>query len=192
CFSAPPSEPPQTCPQRPPPGLLPRSHNGASQMDHFSDQNLVYQSINTQNQNSLSQEPSLHFTCSICSRRFSHHCKLRIHERAHTGEKPHKCPQCDKRFGQMCSLKRHQMVHTGERPFPCPHCGKTFATSTNLKVHQSVHTGERRFNCSKCGKNFSFLSNLIRHQALHHKVISPSFVDPHENSFGVLFSVTLC
>ncbi|XP_029138220.2 uncharacterized protein [Labrus bergylta] len=143
------------------------SWSGVQQMDHFSDQNLVYQSINTQNQNSLSQEPSLPFTCSICSRRFSHHCKLRIHERAHTGEKPHKCPQCDKRFGQMCSLKRHQMVHTGERPFPCPHCGKTFATSTNLKVHQSVHTGERRFNCSKCGKNFSFLSNLIRHQALH-------------------------
>nr|XP_029137720.1 oocyte zinc finger protein XlCOF19-like [Labrus bergylta] len=143
------------------------SWSGVQQMDHFSDQNLVYQSINTQNQNSLSQEPSLPFTCSICSRRFSHHCKLRIHERAHTGEKPHKCPQCDKRFGQMCSLKRHQMVHTGERPFPCPHCGKAFATSTNLKVHQSVHTGERRFNCSKCGKNFSFLSNLIRHQALH-------------------------
>ncbi|XP_034544623.1 zinc finger protein 354C-like [Notolabrus celidotus] len=143
------------------------SWSGVQQMDHLSDQSLIFQAPNTQDQESGSQQPHLPFACPFCPRRYSHQCKLRSHQRAHTGEKPYQCPQCGKRFGQVCSMKRHQMVHTGERPYPCPHCGKQFSTSTNLKVHQSVHTGEKRFNCSKCGKNFSFLSNLIRHQALH-------------------------
>ncbi|XP_030003691.1 zinc finger protein 3-like isoform X1 [Sphaeramia orbicularis] len=146
--------------------------SGIQQIDNpgFSDQNHLYQLSTSQNQESglmQQQQPSLPYACTFCSRRYAHHCQLRIHERVHTGEKPYQCVQCGKSFGQFCSLKRHQMVHTGERPFPCPHCGKQFSTSTNLKVHQSVHTGEKRFHCSKCGKNFSFLSNLIRHQALH-------------------------
>ncbi|CAJ1053259.1 zinc finger protein 354C-like [Xyrichtys novacula] len=144
-----------------------QSWSGVQQMDHLSDQNLIFQAPSTQNQESGTHQPHLPFACPFCPRRYSHQCKLRIHQRAHTGEKPYQCPQCGKRFGQVCSVKRHQMVHTGEKPYPCPHCGKQFSTSTNLKVHQSVHTGEKRFSCSKCGKNFSFLSNLIRHQALH-------------------------
>ncbi|XP_044202649.1 zinc finger and SCAN domain-containing protein 12-like [Thunnus albacares] len=145
------------------------SWSGVQQTDNFPNQNQLYQQSISQDQESGSMQlqPCLPYACTFCSRRYTHQCQLRIHERVHTGEKPYQCVQCGKSFGQFCSLKRHQMVHTGERPFPCPHCGKQFSTSTNLKVHQSVHTGEKRFHCSKCDKNFSFLSNLIRHQALH-------------------------
>ena len=55
--------------------------------------------------------------CKHCGKCFSKPCKLRIHERNHTGEKPYECKQCDMRFSEAGKLKRHERIHTGVKPY---------------------------------------------------------------------------
>ena len=46
-------------------------------------------------------------TCAICNRKFMRVDTLRVHERIHTGIKPHKCNICHRRFTQRASLDNH-------------------------------------------------------------------------------------
>jgi KRAB domain-containing zinc finger protein len=36
-----------------------------------------------------------------------------MHQRTHTGEKPHSCSQCDMRYSDKRSLIKHQKIHEG-------------------------------------------------------------------------------
>ncbi|XP_049424226.1 zinc finger protein 664-like isoform X14 [Epinephelus fuscoguttatus] len=67
--------------------------------------------------------------------------ELQHHQRAHTGEKLHRCDQCGKSFKRRYHLNNHQSVHTGEKPYKCDLCGKSFARAGTLKIHYGIHTG---------------------------------------------------
>lgn len=61
---------------------------------------------------SLTEDPSKTFVCTLCSRRFRRQEHLKRHYRS---------------------------LHTHDKPFECTDCGKTFSRSDNLSQHQRTH-----------------------------------------------------
>jgi hypothetical protein len=83
---------------------------------------------------SLTEDPSKTFVCTLCNRRFRRQEHLKRHYRSlHTHEKPFECTDCGKKFSRSDNLSQHQRTHgTGavvmgvldhsEIP-PAPHAG---------------------------------------------------------------------
>ncbi|XP_075052441.1 zinc finger protein 184-like isoform X2 [Mixophyes fleayi] len=122
--------------------------------------------LNT-NSETKATKPAKSYTCTVCGKSFTQNASLIIHQRTHTGERPHVCKECGKSFISSAYLVMHQRIHTGERPYVCKECGKSFINSSNLIIHRRVHTGERPYVCSECGKSFRHSSDLVRHQKVH-------------------------
>jgi len=81
------------------------------------------------------------YLCTVCDKRFKLKCRLRDHERSHTGDKPFHCTVCEKQFTTKAILVTHKMSHTGVMPYQCPTCSKYFATSSCLNDHKQTHKG---------------------------------------------------
>ncbi|MCL4164556.1 UNVERIFIED_CONTAM: hypothetical protein GTU68_013923 [Idotea baltica] len=88
-------------------------------------------------------------------------------------KKEHKChiPGCAKVYGKSSNLKVHIRAHSGERPYKCDWgwCGKAFPRSGALQRHYRTHTGERNYECEECGKRFKRSDHLSKHRKNHFK-----------------------
>ncbi|MCJ1406639.1 hypothetical protein MMC19_000705 [Ptychographa xylographoides] len=61
---------------------------------------------------SLTEDPSKTFVCTLCSRRFRRQEHLKRHYRSlHTGEKPFECGDCGKKFSRSDNLAQHARTH---------------------------------------------------------------------------------
>ncbi|KAJ9645378.1 hypothetical protein H2199_003386 [Coniosporium tulheliwenetii] len=61
---------------------------------------------------SLTEDPSKTFVCTLCSRRFRRQEHLKRHYRSlHTHEKPFECSDCGKKFSRSDNLSQHQRTH---------------------------------------------------------------------------------
>ncbi|EAS29469.1 uncharacterized protein CIMG_08215 [Coccidioides immitis RS] len=61
---------------------------------------------------SLTDDPSKTFVCSLCSRRFRRQEHLKRHYRSlHTEEKPFECTECGKKFSRSDNLAQHARTH---------------------------------------------------------------------------------
>ncbi|KAM9838450.1 uncharacterized protein ACBR49_017166 [Aulostomus maculatus] len=107
------------------------------------------------------------YKCEVCLKSFDRPCRLRIHQRNHTGEKPFECPDCDKCFKSKSLLSAHRRSHGGERRFCCHECGKCFIHKQALVEHMRTHSGERPFSCQLCSLRFFAKSHLNRHVLTH-------------------------
>jgi 5-methylcytosine-specific restriction endonuclease McrA len=63
---------------------------------------------------SLTDDPSKTFVCSLCSRRFRRQEHLKRHYRSlHTQDKPFECHECGKKFSRSDNLAQHARTHGG-------------------------------------------------------------------------------
>ena len=61
---------------------------------------------------SLTEDPSKTFVCTLCSRRFRRQEHLKRHYRSlHTHEKPFECNECGKKFSRSDNLAQHARTH---------------------------------------------------------------------------------
>ncbi|XP_050437507.1 zinc finger protein 391-like [Adelges cooleyi] len=107
------------------------------------------------------------FTCMECGKILANRLSFTIHQRTHTGEKPHACRFCDRTFSQISSKQYHERTHTGETTHHCEFCGKGFNSKLTRDTHRRIHTGERPFGCKQCNATFRCLANLRQHEMVH-------------------------
>lgn len=63
---------------------------------------------------SLTEDPSKTFVCTLCSRRFRRQEHLKRHYRSlHTQDKPFECHECGKKFSRSDNLAQHARTHAG-------------------------------------------------------------------------------
>ncbi|CDM33668.1 Zinc finger C2H2-type/integrase DNA-binding domain [Penicillium roqueforti FM164] len=63
---------------------------------------------------SLTEDPSKTFVCTLCSRRFRRQEHLKRHYRSlHTQDKPFECNECGKKFSRSDNLAQHARTHGG-------------------------------------------------------------------------------
>ncbi|KAF0309334.1 Zinc finger and BTB domain-containing protein 24 [Amphibalanus amphitrite] len=74
--------------------------------------------------------------CDLCGKVLSSATKLAVHQRMHSGERPHICTYCPKRCNDLGNLRKHEQLHFKERPFRCDTCTITFWTAIRQRAHR--------------------------------------------------------
>ena len=80
------------------------------------------------------------------------------------------CDVCDKVFQSICKLDVHYRCHTDERPFTCNICQKGFRQKGHLSDHIKLHGKMKSYKCTICGEGFKQSSGLRHHKARSHGV----------------------
>ncbi|KAL0268539.1 UNVERIFIED_CONTAM: hypothetical protein PYX00_010442 [Menopon gallinae] len=145
------------------------SSNNANQCEDV--EKVLGTELNTEERTEKSK--GFHCNYKNCNKSYTSFHHLKVHLRAHTGDRPFRCSVegCNKAFSTGFGLKTHFRTHNGERPYTCNHsnCDKGFKTSGDLQKHIRTHTGERPFLCPipNCGRSFTTCNICKVHVRTH-------------------------
>ncbi|KAH3674899.1 hypothetical protein WICMUC_002972 [Wickerhamomyces mucosus] len=81
---------------------------------------------------------------------------------------------CGKAYSRPSLLAQHMRAHSNERPFKCPNCSKSFLRESHLKTHSWTHSDDKPIKCSYCSKTFVTNQQLWRHIKSNHPDIDLS------------------
>ncbi|KAH6934985.1 hypothetical protein HPB50_002668 [Hyalomma asiaticum] len=109
------------------------------------------------------------YQCSHCKYSTNDRWKMTMHERCHTGDKPHVCQVCERPFSRLDALKQHLNRHTLETPYVCSVCGQGFYSRSGLSRHRFKHMDATEYpiQCTQCGKTFTGKYHLKSHLVTH-------------------------
>ena len=121
------------------------------------------------------------FSCTHCSKRFTHRYQLKRHLlKTHNEGISFTCRICRKKFSENTSLKSHIKSHTLQqkhlkarnntavKPYSCTHCSDRFTSKYQLKRHLlESHDEGTWFTCHICQKKFCLSCNLKDHVRRH-------------------------
>ncbi|KAL1304896.1 hypothetical protein AAFC00_003814 [Neodothiora populina] len=144
---------------------VPSSHSSHSH-SHSSSSSLQEQSAasasNTARRGrkqSLTEDPSKTFVCTLCSRRFRRQEHLKRHYRS---------------------------LHTHEKPFECTDCGKKFSRSDNLSQHQRTHGAGTMIMGVLSNMNNSAMEMAVNAPDVGSGVLRPKSGSPDASDLGVM------
>ncbi|THX91004.1 hypothetical protein D6D08_03504 [Aureobasidium pullulans] len=99
-------------PQQVPSNAPASSSSSASGDDHSHSHASSSSTTRRGRKQSLTEDPSKTFVCTLCSRRFRRQEHLKRHYRSlHTHDKPFECTDCGKKFSRSDNLSQHQRTH---------------------------------------------------------------------------------
>ncbi|KAI5238116.1 hypothetical protein E4T43_07694 [Aureobasidium subglaciale] len=94
------------------PSNAPTSSSSSASGDDHSHSGPGSSTTRRGRKQSLTEDPSKTFVCTLCSRRFRRQEHLKRHYRSlHTHDKPFECTDCGKKFSRSDNLSQHQRTH---------------------------------------------------------------------------------
>ena len=116
------------------------------------------------------QQKRTSFQCTICQKSFTQKSHLTVHERIHSGAKPHMCSVCGKQFSVKSNLKKHLRMHEKNQSNTTSlDNGAIFTNFECWKENVNNH-GHSKNNvnvCEFCGRAYGSISELEQHTRVH-------------------------
>ena len=106
------------------------------------------------------------FECGTCKKVYGELSILSRHKRTHLKESDRKfsCSQCTRKFSHSHHLKNHFVTHTGIYPFKCDTCHLSFGRQATLRNHKLTHKDRKLLGCSSFKLSLKHPDSLYSHK----------------------------
>ena len=120
---------------------------------------------NTKQQSQINKKNTSKFICPFCETEFKDNDTLESHIQTHPPDRPFTCTHCSRTFTHKHHLKRHMMSHS-DKSIECQVCKRSFKEKFYLEMHMKVHLLPDYKQCEICGESFAKI-DIVDHVKGH-------------------------